>query len=1218
MVRLISAGSILLAVGLIGFMVTRLLQHFQTGDEKAIANVLKTVHYSYPIFTFAYYIGSSMMTVFTFKSLRKAKHPKTKNRKKLVLGLSSGIIITYILHGGIILFRIFRDTEWPPTTHENVYVLSSIMIWAVFQVSIIDSTYVIWYPYSGCWYISIGFELLLVSLTGFRGGFQPSLVGIARTAVIASRIILLILLPLLFNTLPQTNEKPISESFDEERGLLSKQRESGVDDEADDNLGIYGSFFDTESDDERTKKTKAKLQVKWEESGNWWNYAKSFSIFWPMIWPSKDRKLKVYMFLICVTLVGQSVLNVLVPRQFGLVTDSLLKATHVDDKASSPWVQVSLFIVFKLLQSNAGLFAVKDYLWIPVQQYSYRMITTSAYNHILSLSYDFHCDKRSGELFASISNARSINFFIDMMLFSFIPMLADLLIAFVYLYFLFGPYMALLVAFVTVSFLWSTSKMANYSQCTRRDFLKASRKEGDTMWETVSNWQNISYFNNLKHEQDRYLDAVSDYQRFERKHNWGTSFLKILQALIFTLGLLGACYLAVYAILNGTQPVGSFVTLLLYWTQLSAPLTFFADFFRRLNTSMIDAERVLEILSLKPTVTNRKNARELIVKDGEVALDTVHFDYDERKPALRGISLRAKPGTTVAIVGETGGGKSTILRLLFRFYDVKKGSVKIDGQDIRDVTLESLRDAIGVVPQDPTLFNDTIMNNLRYANFKATDHDIYRACEAAAIHSQILAFPDGYNSVVGERGVKLSGGELQRIAIARAIIKNPKIILLDEATSMVDMHTERRIQKAFGELAKGRTTFVIAHRLSTIVNADQIIVIHDGKIKEIGTHEELLRRGDAYHKLWNKQIRESASGNAPRKQTTPLVANEIGSSTTDDKPGVIGTLIKPASQSLSTAPSNSTTICQPPQLLKMHSFVKNATPDHTGSNGKGGHSASLPVYTLTGLTMSVKPSTLKADAPEYIPLAADTPRPALPPAYSVGRANRMRGRSFPASQSPPSLVEASELAAVVIDSGRGKVNDTQLSTGKTHHGEDHVFRSVENGELEAEVRQLIENGSLRSKEPTELMKETGKFINTSALSSDDDSGIELEAPKRRFTTRHENTPVVSLARSPVVFRSDLSTTSGDPSSRTRRVRLRYRANRDKAETLLTAESNKTANIGEQVVSGFNVRNALDSKEPKEDDLVGFGGSPGDRRFYPTSAPTIETITKTNDQDKIEN
>ncbi|EWC46935.1 hypothetical protein DRE_03697 [Drechslerella stenobrocha 248] len=1004
MVRLFSAGSLLVAFGLFAFAVTRLVRDVVADNELAIAGALRTIHYAYPIIMLFYFVLSSMMTVFTFKSLRKASHPKTAKRKRLVLWLSGAILFTYVLQGILLMTKSSGLESWKPSTHENVYVLSSILMWSILQVSILDSTYVIWYPYSGCWYISIVLEALLLLLVDLRATHIPKLAGFAWITVIGLRIILLILLPLLFYTLPQTNNQPITPDFDEERGLLCKQRESGVDVETDDNLGIYGSFFDTESDDERTKKTKAKLHTKWQESGNWWNYAKSFSVFWPMIWPSNNKKLKSYMFLISLILIGQSALNLLVPRQFGLVTDSFL-----DGSASSPWAQVSLFIVFKLLQSNAGLFALKDYLWVPIEQYSYRMITTSAYNHILSLSYDFHCDKRSGELFASISNARSINLFIDMMLFRFIPMLVDLFIAFVYLYCLFGPYMALLVAFVTISFLWSTSKMANYNQCIRRDFIKASRKEGDTMWETVSNWQNISYFNNLEYEQNKYMGAVVDYQKLERKWIWGTSSLKVLQSLIFTVGLLGASYLAVYAIMEKTQPVGSFVTLLLYWTQLSGPLAFFADFFRRLNTSMIDAERVLEILSLKPTVTDRRNAPKLDVKDGEVAFDTVHFDYDERKPALRGISFRAKPGQTVAVVGETGAGKSTILRLLFRFYDVKKGAIKIDGQDVRDVTLESLRDAIGVVPQDPTLFNDTIMNNLRYANFEATDSDIYKACEAAAIHSQIESFPDGYNTIVGERGVKLSGGELQRIAIARAIIKNPKIILLDEATSMVDMYTERCIQTAFNELKKGRTTFVIAHRLSTIVNADQIVVVHGGKIKEIGTHDDLLNRRDAYYKLWNKQIRQHAGADEPASKFKSSLVNDILPAHDENTKGKNVPTIPPPQAS--GAITGNTTLYQSLELRQTAPAMNIPVIPQLDGAARATRPASLPHYNNTMPNISRRHSTLKADAPEYVPSTTGSLRSAPPPVYSAinrsGDSRVANAASVPANLAIPDAPQVS-------------------------------------------------------------------------------------------------------------------------------------------------------------------------------------------------------------------
>jgi len=269
--------------------------------------------------------------------------------------------------------------------------------------------------------------------------------------------------------------------------------------------------------------------------------------------------------------------------------------------------------------------------------------------------------------------------------------------------------------------------------------------------------------------------------------------------------------------------------------------------------NLIDAERVLQLLTTEPAVKNSEKATELVIKSGEVQFDNVNFAYDARKSVLKDISFTAEPGKTIAIVGETGGGKSTMLKLLFRFYDVTSGSIRIDGQDLRSVTLSSLRDALGVVPQDPSMFNQTILENIRYARLDATDDEIHEACKAAAVHDKILSFPDGYKSKVGERGVKLSGGELQRIAIARVLVKNPRICLLDEATSAVDSSTEQQIQEAFKKLSAGRTMFVIAHRLSTISEADMILVIEKGEIVEHGTHDQLLLQGGKYLELWTKQ-----------------------------------------------------------------------------------------------------------------------------------------------------------------------------------------------------------------------------------------------------------------------------------------------------------------------------------------------------------------------------
>ena len=331
--------------------------------------------------------------------------------------------------------------------------------------------------------------------------------------------------------------------------------------------------------------------------------------------------------------------------------------------------------------------------------------------------------------------------------------------------------------------------------------------------------------------------------------------MNIVQNLVFTVGLLITCFIAAYQVTMGYRPVGDFVALLTYMGQLQAPLNFFGTFYRAIQMSMINAERLLELFRERPTVVDDPGAQELTSCNGEVRFDNVDFTYDPRKAALNGLSFRCAPGTTTALVGESGGGKSTVFRLLFRFYDISGGSIQVDGHDARDVTVDSLRRHMGVVPQDTVLFNETLMYNLKYARPSATEAEVFEACQAASIHDKILQFPDGYNTRVGERGLKLSGGEKQRVAIARTILKDPRIILLDEATAALDTETEQHIQLALEKLSEGRTTLVIAHRLSTITNADQILVLHAGKVVESGKHYELLAKKGRYASMWRKQIR---------------------------------------------------------------------------------------------------------------------------------------------------------------------------------------------------------------------------------------------------------------------------------------------------------------------------------------------------------------------------
>jgi ABC-type transport system involved in Fe-S cluster assembly fused permease/ATPase subunit len=370
-------------------------------------------------------------------------------------------------------------------------------------------------------------------------------------------------------------------------------------------------------------------------------------------------------------------------------------------------------------------------------------------------------------------------------------------------------------------------------------------------------YETVKYFNAERHEFDRYRHSICNYQNAEYYTFLCGTLLYVGQNTVLLTCLLITCFIAVYQVSSLQQPVGRFVTLLMYMAQLQGPLSFFGAFYVSIQSSLINAERMLELFKEQPTVTDSHCVSPLATCQGKIEFRDVSFSYDARNPVLTRLTFTCQPGTTTALVGESGGGKSTVLRLLFRSYNPENGKILVDGRDVQDIAIDSLRRNIGVVPQDATLFNDTLMYNLKYANTDASDEDVHQACSKAGIHDKIEGFPDGYNTKVGERGLRLSGGEKQRVAIARAILKNPKIILLDEATSALDTKTEEHIQKSLATLSNGRTTLIIAHRLSTITSADLILVLSDGQVAERGTHEELVSMEGLYARMWRKQNGEA-------------------------------------------------------------------------------------------------------------------------------------------------------------------------------------------------------------------------------------------------------------------------------------------------------------------------------------------------------------------------
>ena len=586
---------------------------------------------------------------------------------------------------------------------------------------------------------------------------------------------------------------------------------------------------------------------------SWWEYLRAYTVFLPYIWPYKNRLLQVN-FLVCIGIVVlQRVVQILVPIQAGIITDIL---AGTDEPVYMPWGAISVYIAFRMFQGGNGfLGAARQVLWIPIEQYSYRELSVAAFEHVHQLSLEFHLGKKTGEVLSALGKGSSLNSFLESVTFNVLPMLVDLGVAIVYFLVVFDAYYALVIAVVTFWYIYITIRMASWRADIRRQATNASREEDAVKNDSMMSYETVKYFNAETYEFNRYREAVVKYQKAEYKVTFSLALMNTIQNLVFMLGLIVACFIAAYQVTTGQRRVGDFVKLLTYMTQLQGPLNFFGTFYRMIQNNMINSERMLELFKEKPTVVDRPDAVELPSCKGEIRYNDVRFSYDTRKPALHGLSFRCKPGTTTALVGESGGGKSTVFRLLFRFYNAQSGNIQIDAHDTERITIDSLRRHIGVVPQDTVLFNESLMYNLKYARQSATDEEVYAACRAASIHEKILGFPDGYETKVGERGLRLSGGEKQRVAIARTIIKDPRIILLDEATAALDTETEEHIQEALHMLAKGRTMLVIAHRLSTITMCDQILVLHEGRVAERGTHSELLALKGRYAGMWKKQVR---------------------------------------------------------------------------------------------------------------------------------------------------------------------------------------------------------------------------------------------------------------------------------------------------------------------------------------------------------------------------
>jgi ATP-binding cassette subfamily B protein len=573
----------------------------------------------------------------------------------------------------------------------------------------------------------------------------------------------------------------------------------------------------------------------------------------PLLWPKGRLDLKVRVVLALVLLVGSKIITVLTPYAFKAATDALTVKGGVEVALLSiPFFMVLAYGVGRIMMV---VFAqMRDAIFAKVGQRAVRELSFSTFRHLHALSLKFHLERRTGGLSRIISRGiNGVDSVLRFSLFNTAPTALEIVMVCAVLAYSFGWLYVAVIAATVVAYLWFTYWATERRIHIRRTMNEADNDAGTKAIDSLLNFETVKYFGNEEHEAKRYDKSMAVYEKAAIRTWVSLAVLNAGQAAIYSVGLTIVMVMAGMSILEGTSTIGDFVMINALMIQLYMPLNFIGSSYREIKQGLIDVEGMFGILRENAEIADKPGAPAFRAAKGDIVFENVSFAYDAARPILKNISLHVPAGKTVAIVGPSGAGKSTISRLLFRFYDITGGRILIDGQNIADVTQASLRKAIGMVPQDTVLFNDTIRYNIRYGRPDATDDEVEAAAKMAQIHNFVMSLPQTYDAMVGERGLKLSGGEKQRVSIARTILKGPPILVLDEATSALDSLTEQDIQGALRGVSKNRTTVVIAHRLSTVVEADEIIVLEKGVIAERGTHKVLLKKKGLYYDMWNRQ-----------------------------------------------------------------------------------------------------------------------------------------------------------------------------------------------------------------------------------------------------------------------------------------------------------------------------------------------------------------------------
>ncbi|MGI3168260.1 ABCB family ABC transporter ATP-binding protein/permease [Pseudooceanicola sp. C21-150M6] len=579
----------------------------------------------------------------------------------------------------------------------------------------------------------------------------------------------------------------------------------------------------------------------------------------PYLWP-KDapwvRKRVIWSLLILITAKAVAVGT---PFLYKAAVDAL-----AGEGDSAEWLMglgaVALTVAYGMARlMSTGFQQLRDVVFARVGQRALRQLAFETFQHMHRLSMRYHITRKTGALSRIIERGvKGVDFLLRFLLFSIGPLIIELFMVGVVLWLAFDIWYLVVVAVVIAAYVAFTFKVTEWRVTLRKQMNDQDTDANQKAIDSLINFETVKYFGAEGREAARYDRAMAGYETAALKTAYSLAFLNFGQTLLITLGLVGVMVMAAMGVANGTLTVGDFVMVNAYMIQISMPLNFLGGVYREIRQALVDMGEMFGLLEQPSEIQDKPGAPALLPSGGKVEFDDVAFGYDPARAILKGVSFTVNPGEKLAIVGPSGAGKSTIGRLLFRFYDTTGGAVRIDGQDVRDVTQDSLHEMIGVVPQDTVLFNDSVGYNIAYGRDGATQAEIEAAAKAARIHDFIAALPEGYDTKVGERGLKLSGGEKQRVGIARALLKNPPILLLDEATSALDTETERGIQEALERAGQGRSVLMIAHRLSTVADADRIVVLEDGRVVEEGTHAQLLTLGGRYAGLWARQEAEAA------------------------------------------------------------------------------------------------------------------------------------------------------------------------------------------------------------------------------------------------------------------------------------------------------------------------------------------------------------------------